>query len=99
MKIPKEKIILLFKNKYFVISFVFVIWVSFFDQNNLLFHHELEGQKEELRDKSEHYKLEIEKNKTLLKNLKDSVFLDKFAREKFRMKKDDEDLFVVIEKQ
>ncbi len=99
MKIPREKIITLFKNKYFVISFVFVVWVSFFDQNNLLFHHELEGQKQELREKSEHYKLEIEKNKTLLKNLNDSIYLDQFAREKFRMKKDDEDLFVVIEKQ
>ncbi|MCX6181786.1 MAG: septum formation initiator family protein [Bacteroidetes bacterium] len=99
MKIPREKIITLFKNKYFVISFVFVIWVSFFDQNNLLFHHDLEEQKQELRDKTDHYKGEIEKNKKLLKNLNDSVYIDQFAREQFRMKKDDEDLFVIIEKQ
>ena len=56
MNFTKENIIVLFKNKYFIISFVFVIWVSFFDQNNLIFHHELEGQKEDLREKSEHYK-------------------------------------------
>ena len=99
MKIPREKIIVLFKNKYFVISFVFVIWVAFFDQNNLLFHSELKDQKEELELKSEHYRSEIEKNKTILNNLNDSVFVDRFARENFRMKKEDEDLFVVIQKQ
>ncbi len=99
MNFTKENIIVLFKNKYFIISFVFVIWVSFFDQNNLIFHHELEGQKEDLREKSEHYKGEIEKNKKLMRSLNDSIFLDRYARERFRMKKDDEDLFVVIEKQ
>ncbi len=86
------------KNKYFIISLSFALWLCFFDQNNLFFHHDLSVQQEELEIKKEHYTKEIEHSKEFLSKLNDSTYIERYARENYRMKKDDEDVFVVIEK-
>ncbi len=98
MILSKEKILPYLKNKYVIISLAFALWVCFFDQNNLFFHYELGEQKEELETKKEHYQKSIDNSKSLLRNLSDSVYVEKYAREMFRMKKKNEDLFVIIEK-
>ena len=52
-----------------------------------------------LKDQKEFYITEIKKDSTELSNLKnDSSKQEKFAREKFLMKKDNEDLFIIREK-
>lgn len=86
------------RNKYFVITASFALWICFFDQNNLFFHHELSEQQEELEIKRDHYQKEIALSKEFMAKLNDSVYIEKYARENFRMKKDNEDIFVVIEK-
>lgn len=86
------------KNKYFIISLSFLLWLCFFDQNNLFFHHDLSEQQEALEIKKEHYTKEIEYSKEFLSKLNDTTYIERYARENFRMKKDDEDIFVVIEK-
>ena len=87
------------KNKYAVTAFVFLIWISFFDQNRLLTQLQYHLELNELEDEATFYKQELEVIQADLNELKTNPHtLEKFAREKYLMKKDNEELFVIVEK-
>ncbi len=89
-KIPK-----VFQNKYFLIGFFFLIWITFFDHYNFLFHIKLSLQKEELKKELFRLKKETAKNKIFLKNMNNKKFMEKYAREHYFMKKEGEDIFMM----
>lgn len=85
------------KNKFFVTFLVFTIWVLFFDNNDILYQLDLKVKLEDLKEEKSYYKeqvVELEKNLSDLLNNNDQ--LEKFAREKYLMKKEDEDIFVIV---
>ncbi|RYY65462.1 MAG: septum formation initiator family protein [Chitinophagaceae bacterium] len=84
------------KNKYFIASAFFVIWMSFFDPKDWGLIME-RGQKLKELDKSEkHLGLQIAETRKELDLLKTNAqTIEKYAREKYYMKKDNEDLFIV----
>ena len=100
---PKEIIRLitpLLRNRYVITFLAFLIWITFFDQNNLLERHELSGRIRELEQQKIHYQEEIENNKQRIKELQSNPEnLEKFAREQYLMKKPDEEIFVVTTKE
>ncbi len=97
-KIRFKKIISIFKNKYVLVSFVFIIWMIFFDQNNLFVQLRRVKDLQDSKFKSDYYAKETAKNKTQLDQLlSNDKELEKFAREKYYMKKADEDVFVIVE--
>ncbi len=86
-------------NRYFYTGLAFVIWMAFFDNDNFREQMKLTHKIEQLQQKKQFYQSEIEKNKSALNALKyDTTQLEKFAREKYFMKKDNEDVYVVIRK-
>jgi cell division protein FtsB len=88
----------LFRNKYFVTSLAFIIWLGIFDENNLWERYKLGQKISDIDLQKEHYIEEIEQNKRKLKELKSNEEnLEKFAREEYLMKKKDEVIFVVVE--
>ncbi|WP_238783765.1 FtsB family cell division protein [Blattabacterium cuenoti] len=92
----KKKI---FKNKYFWISFLFLIWMSFFDTNSLELHWKFKKNLNQMILDRDFLKEKILSEGNHLKKLNtDSKYLEKVAREKFYMKKEDEDLFLVVYK-
>ncbi|MBN8704185.1 MAG: septum formation initiator family protein [Bacteroidetes bacterium] len=94
MKKP-SKIIGLLKNKYILTFVAFVVWLIFFDKNDILSQVKLTKQLSELEQEKEYYIKEIKNNKTQLKELQtNKKELERFAREKYFMKKDNEDIFV-----
>lgn len=84
------------KNKYFIASAFFIIWMSFFDPKDwgLIMDRR---QKLKALDKSEqHLDLQIAETRKELDLLKTNAqTIEKYAREKYYMKKDNEDLFIV----
>jgi cell division protein FtsB len=69
----------------------------FFDQENFIEQYKLSQTLGNLRDKKEFYESETAKNEINIKKLEtDTAWLEKFAREKYFMKKKDEDVFVII---
>jgi cell division protein FtsB len=69
----------------------------FFDQENFIEQFRLSNTLNNLTEKKEFYQAEIVKNETNIKKLEtDTAWLEKFAREKYFMKKDNEDVFVII---
>lgn len=76
---------------------VFVIWLTFFDQNNWIMQFQNKMDLWELEDEREYYQVEIERTKKDLKELtSDMNNLERFAREKYLMKKDNEEVFVLV---
>lgn len=82
-------------NKYVLISLVFVGWMFFLDTNSWFIHHELDQEINELQDNKDYYQTEIAKDKAVIEKLQDSVELEKFARQKYYMKRADEDIYII----
>lgn len=84
--------------KYLVALLVFVGWVTFFDENNLMKHRQNQEELALLQEQVDFYKHKIEADKRKLYELQtNDQNLEKFAREQFLMKKADEDIFVIVE--
>ena len=89
----------LFKNKYFLSAVIFAIWMIFFDHNDLFLQRARATELSELEESKEYYREQIEKTREELKNIQSNTLsLERIAREKYLMKKDNEDLFVITEK-
>lgn len=86
-----------FKSFYFLSSFFFLIWLAFVDSNDLFMQAELSSKRAELTEFKQHYEdriLEVKNDREALVNNPD--LLEKVAREKYLMKKDNEDLYIVV---
>ena len=93
-----RKILNILLNKYLLTTVAFIVWLVFFDSNNLLTRNRLQEKLDGLNQEKQFYLDEIRKDSTLGKELiSDSSALETFAREKYLMKKDKEDLFLVID--
>jgi len=87
------------KNKFFIAGVAFVIWLSSMDRNNFLSQYELQSEVNKLEDQKAFFQNEIDQTRKEQQELLSSPEkLEKFAREKYLMKKDDEDLFIITEK-
>ena len=85
------------KNKYVLSFILFLLWLLFFDANNLVDRFSLMGEIFRLERNKEYFRERIQKDSIRMQELKtDRDNLEKFAREQYLMKKDDEDIFVII---
>ncbi len=90
----------LLRNKYFIIALAFTVWMLFFDRNDLMSQYEYHTQLNKLEAEKEFYIKESEKAIKEEKELSTNRdMLEKFAREKYLMKKDNEDVFVIIKEE
>jgi cell division protein FtsB len=86
-------------NKYLLASTFFVVWLLFFDHNDLLLQFKRGQELKEVKAKSEFYRQKIAETKKEVQSLRENAAsLEKVAREKYLMKKDNEDLFIIAEK-
>ncbi|HEX6892495.1 MAG TPA: septum formation initiator family protein [Chryseolinea sp.] len=93
-KLPKP-----FRNFYFLTAFFFVLWMIALDSNNLFMRYQLSSKLRSLENERVYYEekiKEVEKDRNEL--FGDNESLEKFAREKYLMKKETEDIFIVEEK-
>lgn len=92
-----KRLIDLFKNKFFLVTVAFVVWMIFFDKNDLFSQYQYHQQVSKLKLERDFYKSETAKvSKDLDELTSDPEKLEKFAREKYLMRKDNEDVFVVV---
>jgi cell division protein FtsB len=92
------KAIRILKNKYLIASVLFVIWMLFFDHNNIFSHLQYRSELNELKRNKKYYQEQISKTRQEVELIKTSPqALEKVARELYLMKRDDEDVFVVEE--
>ncbi|WP_026753105.1 septum formation initiator family protein [Sediminibacter sp. Hel_I_10] len=83
------------KNIFVIISIGFAIWMLFFDANSLLIHNELNNEISDLEDEKTYYSKEITKDKKAIKSLSTDEGIERIAREKYYMKKENEDIYII----
>jgi cell division protein FtsB len=85
------------KNRYFIAIVAFVVWMIFFDTNSLKRQKILNTRIDEIKDMRTFYMTEIAKNNKEIYELEtDPGTIEKYAREKYLMKRDSEDVFIII---
>ena len=87
------------RNKYLITFIVFLVWIFFIDKFDIITQIKMNKEFKQLKEQQEFYKSEVEKDSTIIYNLNNNPEeQERFARERFLMKKDNEDLYIVREK-
>tara|TARA_B100001287_G_C22626884_1_gene502993 strand:- start:733 stop:1032 length:300 start_codon:yes stop_codon:yes gene_type:complete len=91
----KNRLLKLIKSTYGIIIILFIIWMIFFDSNSFIIHNELNNDINELNDQKSYYEKEIANDNLELQMIQSDSGLEKYAREKLYMKKDNEEIFLI----
>ena len=84
------------RNKFFLTTTSFVVWMLFFDRNDMFTQMERKSELREMKQSKAFYQKQIAENQAFSRDLQyDAQAIEKFAREKYLMKRDNEDLFIV----
>ena len=93
----RRLLFVLFMNKYTLTALIFLVWLTFFDQNNLIEKMQLNHKITVLKKEKAYYENKIkEDNRKIQELLGNKENLEKFAREQYLMKKPNEDIFVIV---
>jgi cell division protein FtsB len=88
----------LLKNKYLLTAVGLAVWVIFFDENDLATQIKLRQEVKQLEEEKSYFSHEISAITDDIKELSSNPkTLEKFARENYLMKRDNEDIFVIVE--
>jgi len=95
-KLKKNRYIRFLSNPFVLIFLIFLIWIVFIDENSYLFHFKtLNPEIDKLEKDKNYYQSEIKKDRKKIKKLENPDSLEKFAREKYKLKKENEDIFII----
>ena len=88
------------RNKYLIAVLIFLVWLLIFDNNSLIDRIKYLNTLHQMEAEKQYYLERIEEDSRRLNELKtDRDNLEKFAREQYFMKKENEDVFVIIEEE
>ena len=94
-KIKNSKFFKIVSNLYILISVVFFIWIFFIDSNSILVNIKLNNEISELKERKDILENQIQMDKKIISNLQNPDSLEKYAREKLYMKKENEEIFII----
>lgn len=98
-KIRNFRIPKFMKNFYFITGSIFLIWILFFDTNDLLTQLQWRKKYKHLLHEKIYY-LELQNTlKQTLQDLNNRENFEKFAREKHLLQKPNEDVFIIVEEE
>jgi cell division protein FtsB len=85
------------RNRYGITALALVAWVALFDRNDLWTNWKNQRELGRMQEQQEWYAAEIQRTREQLQELgSDKRLLEKFARERYLMKRDNEDIFVLV---
>ncbi|GAB5399763.1 MAG: septum formation initiator family protein [Aureisphaera sp.] len=93
--ITKKKWFVVLSSTYILILILFIVWMIFFDTNSYFIHKELNDEINALEDTKEFYREEIDKDKEFIVKMQDSNEVEKYAREKYYLKRENEDIYII----
>jgi cell division protein DivIC len=82
-------------NRYVIVLVFFTIWMLFLDNTSYLLHRDLNKQIDELEVNKKYYQEEIIKDEKKIKDLQNLDHVEQYAREKYYMKRDSEDIYII----
>ncbi|SEL85194.1 FtsB family cell division protein [Parapedobacter koreensis] len=95
-----ERLLSIIRNKYLIAAVAFVVWMLFFDRHDVATQYDYYSQLKGLKAEKAFYTTEIERVTKTIHDLNTSPQeLQRIAREKYKMKKENEDVFVILERE
>lgn len=82
-------------NRYTLVLLFFLIWMVFLDNYSYLEHRVLNKEIDLLEENINYYKKEIKEDSIRIKKLKNEDHVEKYAREKYYMKRENEDIYII----
>ena len=82
-------------NRYVLVLIFVAVWMTFLDNYSYFEHQVLNKEINELEDNKQYYIQEIKKDSTSIQQLKNGDQTEKYAREKYFMKREDEDIYII----
>lgn len=94
-----DKIPSILKNKYLLTGVAFLVLMLFLDRNNLVSQYKMRKELNGLRKELKFYHDQAQSDSIELSRLTgDSLELEKLGREKYMMKRDSEDIYIIVRK-
>jgi len=91
------RLLKILKNRYAIATLIFLVYLLFFDQYNFRAQYRLLSELNQLKKEKRFYKEELARDSLTYYTLFDNKEnLEKFARERFKMKKENEDVFLIV---
>ena len=94
-KIKRSKYYKLLTNIYLITITVFLIWIFFLDSNSVIVNFKLKKEINELKDRKAELEQSIAIDEKIISSLQNPDSLERFAREKLFMKKDNEEIYII----
>ena len=86
------------RNKFFLATVGFVIWMLFFDRNDLFTQLDRKKELREMQESRAFFEKQIREHRHFSNDLQfNASAIEKYAREQYLMKRDNEDLFLIEE--
>jgi len=82
-------------NRYVLVIIFVIVWMTFLDNYSYFEHQLLNNEIQELEDNKQYYIQEIKKDSTSIKQLRNGDQTEKYAREKYYMKRENEDIYII----
>lgn len=98
-----KKLVKIVASKYFIVAACFALWLAFFDQNDWMTLRQRRQELNTVKDNIAYLQGEIKQMSSEKRalvadvngNLNDPATLERYARENYRMKHDNEDVYVI----
>ncbi len=92
------RIFSILRNRYFLAFILVLVWLVFFDTHNFINQWRMRRQMKELEQERDFYREEIYRDSLAIEELKNNPdALERYAREKYLMKRDNEDVYIIVE--
>ncbi|MFP9113472.1 FtsB family cell division protein [Flavobacterium sp. RHBU_3] len=91
----KYPVLKVLSNRYVLVMVFVGLWLIFLDNYSYFEHRSLNKEIQKLEDKKEYYTHEIKEDSTAIRQLKNGDQTERYAREKYYMKRDDEDIYII----
>ena len=95
-----ERFLYVIRNKYLLAGVAFVVWMLFFDRNDFSTQYSYRKEKSNLEKEKTYYEKEIAGIQQTIKDVQNNPSeIQRIARERYQMKKDNEDVYIILEKE
>lgn len=92
-----NRLLYIVKNKYVIAGLVFAVWMLFFDRHDLTTQYDYYGQLKSLESEQQFYETEVAELSQRLHDLDGNLEeIERIAREKYQMKRDNEDIYIIV---
>lgn len=94
-KLKKNILFKVISNRFVLILLIFLVWMLFFDENSYLTLVEYDREIERLKTEKAYFIEETKKDRKIIKSFENEENLERFARETYLMKRNNEDVFII----